>query len=525
MTWLLDYNEIHILPQANPDGRKIAEEGFFWRKNRNPTNGCADGTFGVDLNRNSGYRWGGEGSSNNSCSQIYRGPAPESEPEVQAIEAYAASIFPDQRGPGLNDAAPADTTGVFLTIHSYAELVLYPWVWSNDPAPNSTQLATLGRKFGYFNGYQVCSDCLYIADGVTDDWIYGELGIAAYTFELGTEFFQQCSIFEGQIYPDNLPALLYAAKAARRPYQTPAGPDVLDLALDQPIATAGTPVELSAVIDDTRSAGNSNQSPEPTQNIQAARYSIDAPSWAETNPALTTMAATDGSFDSPTEAVTVTINTTGLAKGRHTLFVEGQDANGQWGVPTAIFFEIGRPPTILFFDDFESDLGWITNPNGSDSATTGHWQRGDPQETNLRGPKQLGTTPSGSNALVTDPLAGSSVGVNDIDNGTTSIRSPDIIIPANGETTLSFHYYFAHSNRASNADFLRVQIVSATTQTLFEEFGAAENDNGEWESFHTNLNDYAGQTIHLLISAADAANGSIIEAALDDVKITSRVTR
>ncbi|NIV31744.1 MAG: peptidase M14, partial [Anaerolineae bacterium] len=83
-----------------------------------------------------------------------------------------------------------------------------------------TQLETLGRKFGYFNGYEVCQSgepgCIYATTGTTDDWAYGELGLAAYTFELGTAFFQGCSYFEGTILPRNLPALLYAFKAARR---------------------------------------------------------------------------------------------------------------------------------------------------------------------------------------------------------------------------------------------------------------------------------------------------------------------
>ena len=519
-TWLLDYHEIHIMPQANPDGRKIAEGGVLWRKNRNPA-GCVGGDYGVDLNRNSGFQWGGTGSSGNACSQTYRGTAPETEPEVQAIENYAASIFPDQRGPGINDAAPADTTGVFITIHSYSELVLYPWGWTNNPAPNNAGMATLGRKFGYFNGYEVCNDCLYIADGVTDDWTYGELGVASYTFELGTEFFQQCSIFEGQVLPDNLPALLYAAKAARRPYQTPSGPDAINLSLGQPVVGAGTPVNLTATIDDTRSNSN-GQGTEPTQNIQAARYSIDTPSWEGAT--LINMTATDGTFNSTAEGVTVSIDTTGLSNGQHTIFVEGQDASGQWGVPTAIFLEIGTPPTTIFFDDFESNLGWITNPNGTDTATTGQWERGDPQETNSSGPKQLGTTVSGSNDLVTARLAGSSVGVNDIDNGTTSVRSPNIAIPASGDTTLSFSYYLAHTSNSSSADFLRVQVVGNSTQTVLEELGAANDDDGFWENFSTNLASFAGQTVYLLISAADASNGSIVEAGLDDIRITSTGT-
>lgn len=520
-TWLLDFHEIHILPQANPDGRKIAEGGALWRKNRNPSHGCAGGDFGVDLNRNSSFQWGGSGSSGNTCSQTYRGPSPESEIEVQTIQNYAASIFSDQRGPGINDPAPANATGVFITIHSYSELVLYPWGWSDTLSPNEAQLATLGRKFGYYNGYTVCSDCLYIADGTTDDWSYGELGVASYTFELGTAFFQQCSTFENIIYPDNLPALVYAAKAARLPYQIPAGPDAINLSLDQPIIAAGTPVNLSAAVDDTR-YDSGGQGSEPTQAIQAARYSIDTPSWR--GGTTVTMSAADGAFNSTVESVTASVDTTGLSDGRHIIFVEGQDASGQWGAPTAIFLEIGTPPTTVFFDNFETDLGWVTDPNGTDTATTGQWERGDPQDTNSNGPKQLGTTVSGVNDLVTARLAGSSVGTNDVDNGETSIRSPNVTLPADGSATLSFSYYLAHTSNSSTDDYLRVKVVGTATTTALEELGANNDDDGVWAGFSTDISAYAGQTVYLLVEAADAAGGSIVEAALDDVRITSTGT-
>ena len=54
--------------------------------------------------------------------------------------------------------------------------------------------------------------------------------MASYTFELGTSFFQDCSTFENTILPDNLQALIYAAKVPRTPYMTPAGPDALTAA-------------------------------------------------------------------------------------------------------------------------------------------------------------------------------------------------------------------------------------------------------------------------------------------------------
>lgn len=57
------------------------------RKNRNIDSQCNPLNGGVDLNRNYGYKWGldNEGSNPDPCSQSYRGKAPFSEPETQAM--------------------------------------------------------------------------------------------------------------------------------------------------------------------------------------------------------------------------------------------------------------------------------------------------------------------------------------------------------------------------------------------------------------------------------------------------------
>jgi carboxypeptidase T len=345
ITWLLDLQEVHILVMTNPDGRKHAETGEWWRKNTDSASGCTDSSsWGTDLNRNSSFAWGDAGTD--PCDELYQGPAPASEPETQALQNYVASIFPDQRGPGDTDPPSPDATGVFVTLHAYGNDVLYPWGWTSNPAPNVTQLRTLGRKFGFFNRYQVCasydSDCMYPTTGTSDDWAYGNLGVAAYTWEMGTTFFQACSTFENTIVPGNMPALIYAAKAARRPYQTPAGPESIQVSVPIIGVTQGAQVQLTATANDTRYYSN-GWGDEPSQNIAAARYSVDAPSWLAT--IFYPMTAIDGVFNQPVEAIQATVNTAGWQPGRHTIYVESQDASGNWGVPSAVFLWIPAPDT------------------------------------------------------------------------------------------------------------------------------------------------------------------------------------
>ncbi|MEO4046988.1 M14 family zinc carboxypeptidase [Pseudomonas sp. CAU 1711] len=346
-TWILDHHEVHLLLHTNPDGRKKAETGLSWRKNTNQNYcGPTSNSRGADLNRNFTFGWNstnGQGSSGDQCNDTYRGPSAGSEPEIKALEAYARSLWPDRRGPNRSDAAPSDTSGIHLDIHSYSELVLWPWGDTSQVAPNGTSMQTLGRKFAFFNGYTPQQSIgLYPTDGTSDSISYGELGVPAFTFELGTQFFQSCSVYENTIKPKNLPALIYAAKVVRTPYITPAGPDVTSVTLSGGAATSGVPagtaVTLSASTSDLRfSTANGT---ETTQNIAEAEYYIDKAPW-ESGATPIALQPQDGAFNAKTEALTGSIDTTGLATGKHMIYVRARDASGSWGAVSSSFLVIG----------------------------------------------------------------------------------------------------------------------------------------------------------------------------------------
>jgi len=359
VTWILDHHEVHLLLQTNPDGRKMAETGLSWRKNTDNDFCSNTNSRGVDLNRNFEFEWGCcGGSSGNQCDVTYRGPLPASEPETQAVQVYVASIFPDQRPADLVTPAPSDTSGVALDIHSHGQLVLWPWGFTSAVAPNGVELQTLGRKFAYFNGHTPQQAIgLYPTDGTTDDYYYGELGVAGFAFELGTAFFESCSYFESSILPGNLDALLYAAKVVRTPYLTPAGPEALAVAASPQPVVAGTLVTLSAVLDDGRY--NDTNGTEPTQSVADAAAYVDQPPWNASAVALPAF-ADDGAFDEVSEAVSATIDTTGLAPGRHLLFVRGQDAAGNWGPVGAAFLDVVDPATAPTFQGTVRDVGTLS---------------------------------------------------------------------------------------------------------------------------------------------------------------------
>ncbi len=346
VTWIVDYHEVYIIVTANPDARQMVEDGCYQRKNLNDTAGeCSicdrwgGNHYGVDLNRNYPYRWGGAGTD--PCSETYQGPAPASEPETYHLTALVRSIFADQRPDDDVSPAPRDTTGVLISLHSYGNLVLWPWGWTYSSAPDSNQLQTLGRKFAYWNKYvPKQSVLLYPTTGDTIDWAYGELGIPAYTFELGETFFQPCGDLQ-QTMEENLGALLYAAKVSHRPYVTPKGPDALQLSVLPHDVAAGDPVQLMATIDDTRY--NHSRGAEPMQSIAMAAYYVDTPPWiTATTPITQRMAAVDGAFDETIEVVEAGVDTTGLSGGRHIIYVRGRDADGHWGALGAVFLNVTR---------------------------------------------------------------------------------------------------------------------------------------------------------------------------------------
>ncbi len=344
VTWLLDHGEIHIIPQANPDGRVIAEQGQWWRKNVNNADGCADGDplfsgYGVDLNRNSSFMWNGcingNCSSDDACSPIYRGASPASEPETQALQTYAQSIFPDQRDDDLYAAAPADATGLHISLHSFGRLVLYPWGWSDMSSANEDALHALAVKLAQPLGYRACrpGECLYKTDGTNDDWLYGELGVAAFTVELGWSFFERCETFEGAILEDAFEALTIAFKAARIPYALADAPEVKTLHIAPKRIHPGMPVTVTTSV----SPGGADYGLDHPR--LGLRYSLDTPSWIEGVQTITTTATVTVETSSPV-TVAAGVDTSDWALGRHLLLVEAIDQDSRAGSPVAVWIDV-----------------------------------------------------------------------------------------------------------------------------------------------------------------------------------------
>ena len=172
-----------------------------------------------------------------------------------------------------------------------------------------------------------------------------------------------------------------------------------------------------------------------------------------------------------------------------------------------------------YFDDFEIARGWTVNPAGTDTATAGRWERGDPETSSA---SQFSTTTSGSMDLVTGRLAGATPSSNDVDGGTTTIQSPSFDLAAGGTYAVRFRYYFAHNNTSNSQDSLRVEIIrqDGTRATVLQELGAPTSDTPLWATANVTVPAAcAGSTVRRRVSATDAGADNVVEAAIDDVAV------
>ena len=172
------------------------------------------------------------------------------------------------------------------------------------------------------------------------------------------------------------------------------------------------------------------------------------------------------------------------------------------------------------YDDFEINRGWQLNPYGTDTARSGRWQVARPIVVYYAGvATQLGTGTSGSKVLVTGAATGGAASANDID-GTTTVRSAPVAVPAN-PGALTFTWYLAHRANSTSADSLRayVEDEAGVRTQVFAATGKAAVVAAAWKAATVSVAPWAGQKIRIVFTATDGAGDSIVEAGIDDLRI------
>ncbi|MEW5923737.1 MAG: C1 family peptidase [Candidatus Zixiibacteriota bacterium] len=168
--------------------------------------------------------------------------------------------------------------------------------------------------------------------------------------------------------------------------------------------------------------------------------------------------------------------------------------------------------SLVFEDNFETDQGWMV----TGSATAGIWERGIPAGLGDRGDPTTDFDGSGRCYLT-----GNTAGDSDIDGGTTILISPAFDL-SGGEGLI--HYAFWYSNafgNAPNSDTFKVFISNngGMNWTLIDKIGPVEEASGGWYEHTIWASDYITLTDQMVLNfnASDLGDGSVVEAAVDDI--------
>ena len=173
---VIDTTQIFLIPMVNPDGVEANT-----RKN------CAP-NYGVDLNRNYGYGWYFPYILPEQyhlewlleeTSQIYRGEKPFSENETRAVKNFVET----------------HNISISLSYHDYGEWMIFPWMHTSMHVPHESLFRSIGYNMSRINNYDLRIYGQYGTQeyiiprfcgtpGSSENWLYGEHEIIAYTVEL-----------------------------------------------------------------------------------------------------------------------------------------------------------------------------------------------------------------------------------------------------------------------------------------------------------------------------------------------------
>ncbi|XP_068960817.1 carboxypeptidase B [Petaurus breviceps papuanus] len=176
-TNILDKLDFYVLPVFNIDGYVYTwTTERLWRKTRSTRSGTS--CVGTDPNRNFNAGWCEIGASTSPCSETYCGPTVESEKETKALVNFITQNL--------------DSIKAYVTVHSYSQMLLYPYSKSYALTENHVELNTLAKamikelatlhntKYTYGPG----ATTIYPAAGGSDDWAYDQGIKYSFTFEL-----------------------------------------------------------------------------------------------------------------------------------------------------------------------------------------------------------------------------------------------------------------------------------------------------------------------------------------------------
>ncbi|XP_037933092.1 carboxypeptidase B [Teleopsis dalmanni] len=117
-----------IIPVVNPDGYEYSRtKNVRWRKNRRPQENHR--VIGIDCNRNYDVDWENGNAHKSRCT--FKGDKPFSEPETRAVRNIMTKL--------------ANEIVLVLSLHSYAQSIMYPWGYTKKLPPNNSKLMEVAQ--------------------------------------------------------------------------------------------------------------------------------------------------------------------------------------------------------------------------------------------------------------------------------------------------------------------------------------------------------------------------------------------
>ncbi len=563
VTWVLDHRQLLFAPVLNPDGYVYNEEtapngGGQWRKNRRDN---GDGTFGVDLNRNFPFMWAYDdiGSSPLTEKNTYRGPAPFSEPEAQALRDFV--LEHDLR--------------MVVNFHSKGEVLLFPFGYAPEAFPEPADLGaflSLGQRMTSASGNPWGNPIQASADftnGRAEDWLYGDASqkpsIVSFSPEVGV----------GTWWPDAQTTLLLAQQYAHVCMEAAlAAPTrlsgMVEDASGSPVGEVLVSIQGTEIRIETPSSGEfSLLLPGPGVYVletEHVRYlpattviSVDDQGTniggvvlqLEPRPTCTLRARfTEAENGSPVDGVVLRFRTqpvlTAVSDEAGEILLEelpaGQplvfeaekwgrqgfvaEATPQPGVENVLLASLA-PATFQWDMEDEAD-GWSAAAD-TDTASGGGWVREVPMPVWHDGhpaqPLEDHTPDPGELAWLTGNwFAVQSSGLADVDGGEVFLESPEIDLSAFLDPAVSYHrWFFTSGDDLLDSLRLEVRRQGDSAWTLVAE---VVRQDLRWELSVHRLCEVLPcplETVRLRFVAADLGEEDVVKAALDDVQILDAV--
>jgi len=189
--------------------------------------------------------------------------------------------------------------------------------------------------------------------------------------------------------------------------------------------------------------------------------------------------------------------------------------------PTPVQAIAALGTAIRFSDDFENDQFWTVGAPG-DTATGGLWIRVDPVGTAAQ-PEDDNPAGTGTKCFVTGQgVVGGQIGAADVDGGATSLVSPRLDCTGMQQPLVEYARWYSNNQGSNpNTDTFPI-LISANNGSTWVPLETVTENLGSWKSKVFAIEDFIVPTdqVRLKFVAQDTGAGSLVEAGVDDVRIS-----